>query len=265
MEILVEPLRKNRLLIATPCYGANLNMSCSQSVMKLRELLMQAGIAHEIRYLGNESLIPRARNILTQALLESDYTHILFIDSDIQFDARDVFMMLHLDKEVIGASYPMKGIDWAQVKEVVLKHPEIPPEELASAGARWPIHFFEGTQTAAPYVPIEVYEVATGFLLIKREVFEKLKATAPAYEKGFHEEHAGDPIYDFFPVGVRDKRYESEDYGFCRLWKEAGGKIWLCPWIELIHWGTYGFRGNLYRALELLNKDNLFKKELTTQ
>jgi len=264
LRINVEPLRKYSIMVATPCYGGAINMNFDHSMKNLHAMLLQAGIAHEFRKIGNESLIPRARNIMAGAFLESQHTHLLFIDGDIEFDPKDVFMLLYLDKEVIGGAYPMKGIDWKQIKELVLKHPDIPPEELSSAGAKWPISLYTDRHVLEPFKPIVVPELANGFMMIKREAFEKIKSIAESYDKGLHERDYGKRFYDFFPCRIYNDRYESEDYGFCRLWRQVGGEVWLCPWMEFTHWGTFGFKGSLHKALELLNRDSLEWAELET-
>jgi hypothetical protein len=46
-------------------------------------------------------------------------------------------------------------------------------------------------------------------------------------------------------ANTRSKRYLSEDYWFCQLVRNMGGKVWLCPWMHLQHAGTYVFAGKL--------------------
>ena len=53
-----------------------------------------------------------------------------------------------------------------------------------------------------------------------------------------------------------DNRYLSEDYFFCRLWQQLGGKIWLEPSIKLNHIGSYTFEGNpelMFNGRKLVN------------
>ena len=45
------------------------------------------------------------------------HTHLLFIDSDIDFQAESIFKMLDKDKDIIAVPYPMKYIDWGKIKE----------------------------------------------------------------------------------------------------------------------------------------------------
>lgn len=40
-------------------------------------------------------------------------------------------------------------------------------------------------------------------------------------------------------------RYLSEDYMFCQWARNAGIKVWLCPWMRLTHMGSYTFGGSL--------------------
>ena len=40
-------------------------------------------------------------------------------------------------------------------------------------------------------------------------------------------------------------RYLSEDYMFCQWVRNAGLKVWLCPWMKLQHVGSYVFGGSL--------------------
>ena len=64
-----------------------------------------------------------------------------------------------------------------------------------------------------------------------------------------------DNFYDFFSVRVNPntKKYESEDYGFCQLWKEGGGEIHCATDTNLVHIGRHHYTGNLYKQL-CLNK-----------
>lgn len=151
----------------------------------------------------------------------------------------------------------MKSIDWETVKKAVLRHPDISSEDLEKMGAKWTAHFYEGAVEFKPFTPVEVQELATGFLLIKRKVFEALKEFVPEYDRAPNEPESIPPVIsDYFQAGTTARRYESEDYTFCRLWREHGGKIFLCPWMRLNHQGTYSFKGDLNRYIELLEEVN---------
>ena len=71
---------------------------------------MQHGINFRITTLRNESLVTRARNILTTMFLESDCSHLMFIDADIEFDSDSVLRALAYDKPIMAAAYPKKAL-----------------------------------------------------------------------------------------------------------------------------------------------------------
>jgi hypothetical protein len=100
---------------------------------------------------------------------------------------------------------------------------------------------------------IEVRHGGTGFMLIKRHVFEKLKDHVPTYRtstiKTPEGEYAHPLTYEFFATSIDDTgAMLSEDYHFCALWRKHGGKIFLNPFIKLEHVGTYAYSGNIVRA-----------------
>ena len=113
MEISIkkEDLQKKSLFIATPMYGGVNHGLYMKACLDLQGLCFQYGVQAKFSFLFNESLITRARNYLVDEFLyRSDCTHMLFIDSDIHFDARDVMALLALDKDVAGGPYPKKAI-----------------------------------------------------------------------------------------------------------------------------------------------------------
>ena len=72
------------------------------------------------------SLVTQGRNLCVSGFLESNFTHLLFIDSDIYFQAKSIIKMLKADKDVISVPYPLKTLMWDKAlercKKVKLKH-----------------------------------------------------------------------------------------------------------------------------------------------
>ena len=113
MEIKIskEELQTKSIFVATPMYGGMNHGLYAKACLDLQTLCMQYGVKIKFSFLFNESLITRARNYLVDEFLNrSDCTHLLFIDSDIHFDPKDVIAMLALNKDVIGGPYPKKAI-----------------------------------------------------------------------------------------------------------------------------------------------------------
>ena len=105
LEVSVEELRKKKLFVATPMYGGMSHGMYVKSCLDLQGICTQYGIEVRFSFIFNESLITRARNYLVDEFLRAEgFTHMLFIDSDIHFDPRDVIACLALDKEIDGSS-----------------------------------------------------------------------------------------------------------------------------------------------------------------
>ena len=267
LEVKVEDLRKNKLFVATPMYGGMAHGMYIKSCLDLQALCAQYGIEVRFSFIFNESLITRARNYLVDEFLRAEgYTHLLFIDADIHYDPRDVIACLALDKDVIGGPYPKKSIKWGAVKEAVKRHPNIEAGELEKVAGDFVFNPAPGTEKFSVAEPIEVLEIGTGFMMVKREVFNRFKEAYPEFS--YRPDHVGQVNFDgtryihaYFDTVIDRKRtiimdgvekevggsdrYLSEDYMFCQWWRRLGGQIWLCPWMRTHHVGTYAFTGDM--------------------
>jgi len=254
MEISItkENLQTKKLFVATPMYGG---MNCGlymKACLDLQGMCMQYGIQVKFSFLFNESLITRARNYLVDEFLRSDSTHLLFIDSDIHLNPQDVVALLALDKDVIGAPYPKKAIKWSSVKKAVVKNPDIEANLLEKVTGDYVFNPVKGTAQFTVTEPLEVLEIGTGFMMIKREVFPKFAEAYP--ELKYKPDHVGQANFDgsryihaYFDTVIdkQSERYLSEDYMFCQWWRNIGGQIYLCPWMKTSHIGTYHFQGDM--------------------
>jgi hypothetical protein len=247
-----------KLFIATPMYGGQCNGLYMKSCINLQIMLNQYGIECRFSFLFNESLIPRARNYLVDEFLRSGYTHLLFIDSDIEFDPQDVMSLLVINKDVIGAPYPKKSIKWENVKNAIVKNPSIAAGDLEKLIGDYVFNPVPGTTNFNVFAPLDVLEIGTGFMMVKREVFEKYAAQYPEFE--YTPDHQGQANFDgsrkihaYFHCDIDPKsnRYLSEDYWFCQLWRNMGGKIYFCPWMKTKHVGSYAFSGDLPSIAQL--------------
>lgn len=253
IQISADELKKKKLFIATPMYGGQCFGLYMKSCLDLQMTLAQHGVECRFSFLFNESLITRARNYLTDEFIHrSDCTHMLFIDSDIEFNAQDVIAMLALDKEIIGGPYPKKSIEWGQLHKALQKNPKIEPGEFELLTGSIVFNPVAGTQRFKVTEPLEVMDLGTGFMMIKREVFEKFEKAYP--ELRYKPDHVGQQYFDgsryihaFFEtiIDPQSERYLSEDYFFTQWCRKIGVKVWICPWMALSHIGSYIFKGSL--------------------
>ena len=99
IDIPLEELQKRKLMVATPMYGGQAQGLYTKSIADLSALCTKNGIELRLYFLFNESLITRARNYCADEFIRSDCTHLMFIDSDIGFDPKDVLAMLAMQGE----------------------------------------------------------------------------------------------------------------------------------------------------------------------
>jgi hypothetical protein len=226
--------KKISIFVATPMHAGTCTDKFSLSCISLQKQALLKNIEIDFVFLSGNAMITSARNSLVSLFLQSNYTHMLFIDSDISFDAHQVLNMALADKDVIGAVYPTKEIDWDKVYNAVsngFKSNQLPL--LASTYMFNPL--FDESITLGSEKMVEVKHLGTGMLCIKREVFESMKDITYSYKtkEGFIE-------YEFFATNLREG-ITTEDFYFCESWRKTGGKIFLAPWVILRHTGNYTF------------------------
>ena len=87
-----------KVLFATPCYGGKIDTPTFRSYMALPEALHAVGVPWNLLEMSNESDITRARNTIAKKFLDSDHTHLMFIDSDIEFTPDDFMQVLDANR-----------------------------------------------------------------------------------------------------------------------------------------------------------------------
>ena len=258
VQLSVEEIRKNKFFIATPCYGGQLNEPYFRSVIKMMTFFNGHQIPLAFGTIANESLVTRARNVLVAYFLASDYTHLMFIDADIEFQTEDLLKLYAHKKDVVVGAYPKKGVAWDKIRANLMdpanKDKELSDRDMASFGSDYAINFkFVNKEAKTIGVEnglIKLHDAGTGFMMISREAILKMTKAYPElkYNNDVNISNADlkDHFYALFDTMIDpiDRRYLSEDYTFCRRWQEIGGDVWLDPSISLNHYGHFCFQGN---------------------
>lgn len=247
------------IMIATPCFGGVVTQVYMTSVLRLIQSSPAAGFGTTLAMLGYDSLIPRARATLVGSFLDNPAaTHLLFIDADIGFDPDQVVRLLAADKEFAAALYPVKALDWEQMPERCTRGAEpLPQGPLNYVGT-----FCRGKDAKRDGDFATAIYAGGGFQLIRRSVIEKMVAAYPqtkfsrllAMPTG---ERPSENLYALFDTFIDQNtgEYLSEDYAFCRRWRDLGGEIWLDRNSRLTHVGIFDYRGEHSARLRTL--DNL--------
>ncbi|MEN6542669.1 hypothetical protein [Parvibaculum sp.] len=248
-----------RIFIGTPAYGGQVTTAWFHSMRNLQVACQARGIEISVMTLDKESLISRGRNsVVAEFLGREDHSHLLFIDADIGFHPDTVFRLLSLNKPVVGAAYPKKGVNWEKVLKVAKTTED--PNVLRENSVEFAINVFD-EDMPSPGVDkphqivngcIRVSKIATGFMLIQRGVFDIMRERFPDKRytndiTGYENQFSKGNFWSFFDVIIHPetKRYLSEDYGFCYLWtKGCGGEIWCDVSSRMTHFGVYNYSGS---------------------
>ena len=252
----VQAPKPARLFVATPMYGGLCTGGYTMGILNMAGEFSKAGVQMYYSYMQNESLITRARNSMAYDFLQTpDATHLMFIDADITFNPVDIVRMIQADKDIICGLYPKKEINWKLVHDAVQKGVDF--TELPNYTGSFVVNLVGGAdrQEGKLHEPMQIENGGTGFMLIKREVFEALKPTVPKYTNDMIQIIDKNPqkkiIDEFFATSIDEEsgnRLLSEDYHFCKIARKAGFKVYAAPWAQLTHTGTYNFNGTLPRS-----------------
>jgi len=240
------------IYLAVPCYGGQLTLHFVRSLLALQEGCREKGIGLHVDMMGGEALITRGRSRLAaQFLAHPQATHILFIDADIGFLPQNVFRLLDAKKEVIAAVCPLKQIDWEKVRVAA----KADVADLQAAAIGYVVRFLP---TADKSVDVndgfaQVAYGGTGFLMIARGAMQRICDAHPELraKMGDMADKAAPEAVMVFDTMIEPEtgQYLSEDYAFCRRWRDLGGEIWADFEARLTHVGHAAYTGSLMQAL----------------
>ena len=222
---------KPSVMIAMPCYDS-VKVSTMVAVIKVIQQLAKSGVAVGINTMKSP-LIHQARNYLTSVFLNSDFTHLLFLDSDVEFEPEAVLRMLVAKKDLICTPYRVKSmeVDKKMYTVELKKDARMEPGEVLEI-------------TAGP----------TGIMLIHRDVFKKIIEKFPELKiknsvfptPGPDHEY----YYNFFDFKFEDGYSVAEDVSFCQLMRKAGFKLYANTASFTKHHGSYAWKGTFGESLK---------------
>jgi len=252
----MPPPAQPHVYLATPCYGGLVNLQFMQSVLALQTACRERGVGLTVDLMGGDALITRARSRLAARFLaHPQATHILFCDADIGFAPENLFRLLAADKRLIGGVYPLKFIDWEKARAAA----KADAPDLAAAALGYVIRFIPTPDSS---VEIEggmakVAYVGTGFLLVARAAMQRLVEAHPELtaRMGDMVDGRAEQAVMVFETMIEPEtgQYLSEDYAFCRRWRDLGGEIWADTEAPLTHVGAAAYSGSLMQALRAAN------------
>jgi hypothetical protein len=234
------------ILVCTPVHN-ECSIHYTQALLEFQIACMQRNILVSFLLLKS-SLVTQGRNLCVANFLNEKYSHLLFIDADIDFESKTIFKMLELDKEVIAVPYPMKTLNWDRIYK--FKGDIKDSKELSYTGFTYPIKVHDRENIKVKDDVMEVTHAPTGCMLIKRQVFDKmiekypeLRISQPTIMNG--EAKDKENLWNFFDTyhDLENKKYYGEDFGFCKKWTDIGGKCYCYIGDYITHIGEYQYSG----------------------
>lgn len=215
-------------VFAVPSVSHSVTVEFFHSYLASSQILMKAGITHELINVNGDCYLASARNRLVHKFLTEfpDATDLFFLDDDIGWTDPEAIGRLLLDEvDVVAGVYPKK--------QEKLEFPVVMDE---SAG-----HLVQ-----TPSGLFKALRVPTGFLRIKRHVIERMTTECPTYTQAMPDGSSA-TISEIFRMGAYGTDFWwGEDFDWCNRWRAMGGEIWVDPTIEFTHSGRKQWKARLW-------------------
>lgn len=204
----------------------------AMSIMMLRDELVERNydIVVDLPISNN---IPYIRNLMAMRSVEMDCDALIFIDSDVSFNAKDILKLIESDHDFCALPYRLKRSNEHYLCTI------------------------ESDENMHPIVDkdgwLKLESVATGLTKYSRNCLLKMME---AYKDNDYYYSAADNIkpmhlISLFEYTIQNKQLWGEDYTFCKRWRDIGGEIWLWPDATTQHWGISAYSGNLSHFLTI--------------
>lgn len=231
-----------KVCFAIPTITGDIRCETAKNLIEAVLACQAAGIETDLLILANCPILPVARNTLVAMFMADELaTDLFFLDYDVGFDPLAVVKLLQRPEEIIAGAYRVKYDDRIEYSAVPKTKEGRPVGKVISADP--------------PLAIVEADFLATGFMRIKREVFERMAEHYPElkYQESVIKtlNRKIEEAYDFFGMGVDSTRgrYTTEDYMFCKRWRDIGGQLWIYPDIDFDHIGKKSYTGNFHQHL----------------
>lgn len=235
-------LAGKKLMIGLPAYDHKVGVKMAISLMRFAQMALEYGVTIQVSSICGCSVVTRARNMIADEFMKSDCDHLLFIDADMSFQPESIIRLLAFgqEKPIVAGAYEARKA--GKVYILTLDHDK------------------DGNVIMDPMGLVKARRVATGFMMIQRQVFETLAKLHPEW---YHKDvNSDNMLYSFFDFLVTPEGYVGEDFLFCQRAIDAGYTCWIDPTIKLGHMGIHEYEsdfGNdvLYPRLQAAQEPEL--------
>jgi hypothetical protein len=215
---------QRKVMIAVPSTRDGVRIETMRSIVEgMVSIVKEGWVASLGESLECFAPISLARNLAVTRFLASDYDDLFFVDDDVAWQQGAMVRLLKQPVDVVAGVYPRRFNELS----FPVKWDDSKPEIWADPDTGL----------------VEVLGVAAGFMRITRSACERL---TEAYGSDWYEQF-GSPTgksVALFDFERRDNIAHSEDYTFCKKWRDIGGRVWIDPEITFMHMGQQAFSGN---------------------
>ncbi|QIE22095.1 hypothetical protein SBC1_01100 [Caballeronia sp. SBC1] len=249
-------MSNHHVLICLPTYSEEVHINFAFSLLDLTRALTKSGSSYETLHVASSHII-RARNFFANYFLSRpEFTHLLFLDTDMKFPAEAVIKLLAANKAVAGVAYPFRRIDLngpisaadtgLTLREWLEKHSEYTIAPIPDANGD--VRFVDGF--------VQARHIGTGVFLAQREAFEATKPFSECYAppKQYESMLTNGKFYGFFETIEEDGLYQGEDVSFCTRARQAGLTIWGLIDQTVVHYGASEVSGQYLQAMRRKEK-----------
>ena len=227
-----------QVLLAMVSYRPEIDFRVIQSLDQCVPSLAAMGYhASRLLGVGNADLAGERNNLLAE-FYNGPFSDMIFIDADVSCEPGSLERLLRHPVDLVFGAYPRRT------------------EGEGFSGRTLPgdcICVDPMTGKPHPNGLIEMAGGPTGFMRITRDCVDKMIEGYP--DRWYKEPRVtGGKAYNFFEFCIHDKERWTEDYNFCRLWRERGGKVWCDPHLTLHHHGDKTYSGKFYDHLKQLGR-----------
>ena len=233
-----------KLFFTSPCHGG-VDIHYMRATLELQALCQRNKMPVTFHLLQS-SIVTQGRNLCVGAFLKSGCTHMLFVDTDIEFDETSLLTMIQADKDIVLTPYPMKVVDWDKAKDISQRS----GRHISKCGYYYPMAFPDPENIIIENGVTEITRGPAGFMLIKRQVFERMGKAYPEMKIKQQtmlnqQMHETEHFWNFFDTDFNKEKgtFKGEDFAFCERWTKIGGKIYANVDAYITHHGDYSYKG----------------------
>lgn len=196
------------------------------SLLDTQQMCFEQGIPLQVYFGKGSSLVHHARSKIAWQFLQTPFTRLFWVDSDMSWSPKAFFRLLTLStvKEATAAAYPPRH-----------------------ATGDWFIRFDAETVEADEHGCLAARDLGLGFACLQRGLVEQLAEAAP--KARFPDVNEGKPIPHIFRMEVKDEMAVGEDVAFWADVRALGYRVNVDPTITLGHIGQKVFTGSLIEHL----------------